>query len=105
VSEWSAAIRDHAAGSMKTSGTACLSRKRSRIRKYRVSDANRRASAPATTTTSEAAIHNGENTHHHDQSVTPASLSAMKTPISGYSSQPWIVTGDSRPERALILRA
>jgi hypothetical protein len=87
---------------MKTSGKTRLSRERSRIRAYRLSDRKRMASAPATTTTSAAAIHNGESTHHHDQSVTPASLSAMKTPISGNISQPWIAMGDSRSERALM---
>jgi len=90
---------------MKTSGKARLSRKRSRIRAYRASDMKRRASAPAATTTSAAAIHSGDNTHHHDQSVTSASLSAMKTPISGDISQPRTLTGGSRFERALMSRA
>jgi hypothetical protein len=87
---------------MKTSGKAPLSRERSRIRAYRASDTKTRASAPAPTTTSAAAIQNGENTHHQDQSVTPASLSAAKTPVSGNTSQPWITRGVSRSERALM---
>jgi hypothetical protein len=90
---------------MKTSGKARLSRERSRILAYRPSDRKPRTRTPATTTTTAAAIHNGESTHHHDQSATPASLSAMKTPVSGNISQPWITRGDSRCERALILRA
>jgi hypothetical protein len=97
-------FRDHAAGSMKTSGKTRLSRKRSLILKYRSSSAKDSSSAPTARPTSATWIHSGDSTHHHDQSVTPASLSARKTTISGVASTPGSLIG-LRSKRTLMGRA
>jgi hypothetical protein len=83
---------------MKISGKARLSRNRSRIRTYRASSANGRMKAPSAITVSAAPIHTGENTHHHDQWVTPASRSAMNTPrVRGNTSPRVAFTGTRVP--------
>jgi len=50
------------------------------------------SSAPTTSTTSARSrplIHNGDSTHHHDQSTTPVSLSAIAVTKTMGNSTPW----------------